>query len=125
MVDQEKHVAKLKGIFGNPTAEIVLLHIHELQESWARMIADDYDVAVTPIGVQLERFEALGVLIKRVRGRTIIYSFNDASPYTPHLKALISTLSNSLTTHQRTVFATRRQQLAPQRGTRSNQNEPN
>lgn len=107
------HLPRLKGVFGNPTAEVVLLHVRMLGHAWAQMIADDYEVALTPIKKQLERFGSSKILKKEIRGRTAIYSFDESCPQTVHVKALIDGLAANLTKHQRSVFARRRQELAP------------
>ncbi|MDR2999682.1 MAG: hypothetical protein LBU89_00335 [Fibromonadaceae bacterium] len=53
----------LKYIFGNATAERVLLHIYHYGSIHAAAIASDYGLAVTPILNQLERFEKSGILV--------------------------------------------------------------
>lgn len=116
MVDSRKYLPRLKGIFGNDTAEIVLLHIHELGEAWAQMIADDYGIALTPVKKQLIRFEGSGILKKTVRGRTIIYSYNDDCPQTPHVRAIIASAIDQFSRHQTKVFSRRKKSLGTQEG---------
>lgn len=78
----------LEGIFGNKTAEKVLLHIYHYGEIHASAIASDYKIALTPIKQQLTRFESAGVLIGRDVGRSRLYFFNPKSPFTKPIKEM-------------------------------------
>ena len=71
----------LEGIFGNITAERVLLHIYHYGEIHASAIASDYNVALNPIRQQLSRFEEAGILVSKLIGRSRLYRFNPKSPF--------------------------------------------
>jgi len=71
----------LEGIFGNKTAEMVLLHIYHYGEIHASAIAEDYQVSKTPILNQLERFENASILLSKQVGKSRVYSLNKKSPY--------------------------------------------
>jgi predicted transcriptional regulator len=60
----------LEGIFGNKTAEKVLLHIYHYGEVHASAIAQDYEIAINPIKGQLNRFEEAGILASKEIGRS-------------------------------------------------------
>lgn len=79
----------LEGIFGNKTAEKVLLHVFHYGEIYPSAIAQDYGLALDPIKRQLERFESAGVLVAKQLGRSRIFTFNPKSPYTKPIKDLI------------------------------------
>ncbi|MEN0058490.1 MAG: winged helix-turn-helix domain-containing protein, partial [Bdellovibrio sp.] len=99
----------LEKIFGNRTAEKVLLHIYHYGESHASGIAQDFDVALNPIIQQLNRFELAGVLISKEAGRTRIYSFNPKSPLTKPVRELIELTYDSIPLAERqSIFQTRR-----------------
>ena len=99
----------LEAIFGNKTAEKVLLHIFHYGESHASAIAQDFDMALNPILQQLNRFELSGVLISKLAGRSRVYSFKPKSPFTKPVKELIEIAYESIPINQRKIiFETRR-----------------
>lgn len=99
----------LEGIFGNKTAEKVLLHIFHYGESYASGIAHDFNIAVNPVVHQLDRFELAGVLVSKTVGRSRIYSFNQKSPFAKPIKQLIEIAYESISLSERQkIFQTRR-----------------
>ena len=99
----------LELIFGNKTAEKVLLHIFHYGEVHASAIAHDYQMAVNPILGQLDRFEKANVLISKEQGRTRVYSFNPKSPLVKPVKELIKSLYDSIPLKEKEVlFSVRR-----------------
>ncbi len=98
MVDS---VFMLEGIFGNKTAEKILLHIFHYGESHASSIASDFDVALNPIRQQLYRFELAGVLVSKQIGRARVYSFNPKSPLTKPTKELVALAYESISLPER------------------------
>ena len=103
------NIKMLEGIFGNKTAEKVLLHIFHYGESHASGIAQDFDVALNPIIQQLDRFEESGVLVSKEVGRSRMYSFNPKSPLTRPVKDLIEIAYEGISLSDRQkLFETRR-----------------
>lgn len=99
----------LEGIFGNKTAEKVLLHIFHYGESHASAISADFELALNPIRQQLNRFELAGVLVSKEAGRSRIYSFNPKSPLTKPVKDLIELAYEAIPLSERqNLFKTRR-----------------
>jgi DNA-binding transcriptional ArsR family regulator len=99
----------LECVFGNQTAEKVLLHIFHYNETYASAIAKDYGVSKTPILNPLERFEIGGILKSRGVGRSRLYSFNNKSPLTKHVKAMIEVLYKQIPMEEKQIlFQTRR-----------------
>jgi hypothetical protein len=99
----------LEGIFGNKTAEKVLLHVFHYGEIYPSAIAQDYDLALDPIKRQLERFESAGVLVAKQLGRSRVFSFNLKSPYTKPIKDLIQITYQAIPLREREeLFAQRR-----------------
>ena len=80
----------LESLFGNKSAEKVMLTIYIHGELHASAIARMHDTALDPIKKQLERFEAAGFLISRVIGRSKLYKFNDQHPMIKPLKQLLA-----------------------------------
>lgn len=99
----------LEGIFGNKTAEKVLLHIFHYGESHASAIAKDFEVALNPIIQQLNRFELAGILVSKEMGRSRIYSFNPKSPMVTPIKDLIEIAYEAISLSERQkIFQNRR-----------------
>ena len=92
----------LEGIFGNKTAEKVLLHIFHYGESHASAIAKDFSTAVNP-------FERAGVLVSKESGRSRLYSFNPKSPFNKPVQEIIEKAYDSIPLAERqNIFETRR-----------------
>ncbi len=66
----------LAGIFGNETAEKALLYIQNYAVGYARAMALTFELPVSQIQRQLERFEREGVLVSQLVGKTRLYQFN-------------------------------------------------
>lgn len=99
----------LEGIFGNKTAEKVLLHIFHYGESHASAIAQDFAIGGTPVLKQLDRFERAGVLVSKESGRSRIYSFNPKSPFVKPIKEIIEMAYESISLAERQkIFESRR-----------------
>lgn len=99
----------IEGIFGNKTAEKVLLHIYHYGESHGSAIASDFQMSLTATIQQLNRFELAGVLISREIGRSRLYSFNAKSPLMKPVKDLIEIVYESIPLKDRqNLFQTRR-----------------
>ncbi|MEM7180008.1 MAG: ArsR family transcriptional regulator [Spirochaetota bacterium] len=99
----------LQLIFGNKTAERVLLHIFHYGEVHASGIANDYNIALTPILKQLERFELAGVLVSKEIGRARVYFFNPKSSYTKPIQEVIKIFYNQIPLEEKEkIFKQRR-----------------
>ena len=99
----------LEGIFGNKTAERVLLHILHYGEVHASAIAHDYGIALNPIKNQLNRFENAGILVSKAIGRARVYAFNRKSPFLRPVEDLLKIVYKSIPLREREqIFATRR-----------------
>jgi hypothetical protein len=80
----------LEGIFGNATAEKVLLYLEQYGEGYALGIARTFDdLPVSMVQRQLERFEAAGVLASRLQGRTRVFTWGPRFPFEAELRALL------------------------------------
>jgi hypothetical protein len=99
----------LEGIFGNQTAERVLLHVFHYGQIHASAIAADYGVALTPIMRQLARFEGAGILTSKEVGRSRLYLFNPKSPFHKPVRELIRIVYESIPLKEREkIFQVRR-----------------
>jgi predicted transcriptional regulator len=99
----------LEGVFGNKTAERVLLHVYHYGEVHASAIAQDYGVAVNPVKGQLDRFERAGILASKEVGRSRLYFFNPKSVFLSPVKELLKIVYESIPLNEREkLFKTRR-----------------
>lgn len=99
----------LEGIFGNKTAERVLLHVYHYGEIHASAIAQDYGIAVNPIKGQLDRFEQAGILVSKEVGRSRIYFFNPKSVFLGPVKELLKIVYEAIPLEEREkIFESRR-----------------
>lgn len=99
----------LEGIFGNKTAERVLLHIYHYGEIHASAIANDYKIALNPVKQQLLRFENAGILVSKEVGRSRTYRFNPKSPLVTPVKELLKIGYETIPLQDReVVFGARR-----------------
>jgi hypothetical protein len=80
----------LEKLFGNKSAEKVMLSIFIHGEIHASAIAQQHCTALDPIKKQLERFELAGFLSSRIVGRSKLYKLNDQHPMIKPLKQLLS-----------------------------------
>lgn len=85
----------LEGLFGNKSAEKVMLSIFTYGELHASAIAQQHKTALDPIKKQLERFEEAGFLVSRVVGRSRLYKFNESNPLISPLKELLNIARNN------------------------------
>jgi predicted transcriptional regulator len=99
----------LEGIFGNKTAEKVLLHIYHYGEIHASAIARDYGIAPNPIKGQLDRFEQTGIIASKQVGRSRLYFFNPKSVFLTPIRDLLKIVYESIPLKEREkIFASRR-----------------
>ena len=81
------------AIFGNPTAEKVLLYIANYGEGHTRAIATTFNLSTSQVYQQLIRLEKDGILIAKTSGRTKVFTF---SPRLAIRKPLINLLEQIL-----------------------------
>ena len=99
----------LEGILGNKTVEQVLLYLFHYSEGYVAAIAKAFDLAETPVRLQLERLESSGVIHSKLLGKTRLYTFNPKNPYANSLKAMIEVLYYSIPLQEREqMFKVRR-----------------
>ena len=103
-------VAMLEGIFGNASAEKILLYIEQYGEGYATEIARSFDNLTLHMAQrQLERFERAGALVSSLRGRTRLYSWNARYPFNKELRALLAKALAALpATERKRYFSERR-----------------
>jgi len=81
----------LEGVFGNRSAEKVLLYIEQYGEGYATAIVKAFDgLSLHMAQRQLERFERAGALLSTLKGRTRLYGWNPRYPFLKELRALLA-----------------------------------
>jgi hypothetical protein len=100
----------LEGIFGNASAEKVLLYLEQYGEGYATAIARTFDsLSLHMAQRQLERFERAGALVSTLSGRTRVYTWNARYPFLKELRALLARALAALPAAERKrYFAERR-----------------
>lgn len=94
--DRKRLSSKLKYILGNETAEKALLHIFHFKGAHARKIAKAHNINLYAVQKQLARFEKSGILCKEKQGRTIVYYFDDRSPFCKPIYQLIQKVYDAI-----------------------------
>lgn len=79
----------LEPILGSVSSERVLLYLLAKGEGYGREIARFYDTDLDPIQKQLDKLEMGGVLVSRVEGRRLYFSFNPNYPFLDELRVLL------------------------------------
>ncbi len=82
-------VNMLEGVFGNATAEKVLLYLENYEEGYAQKIADTFEISLSMTQQQLKRFESSGLISSVKKGNTRIYLWNPSYPFRVELRALL------------------------------------
>lgn len=100
----------LQALFGNATAEKVLLYIEHYEEGYPTGIAKTFgNVSLHMVQRQLARFERAGLLVSVLKGRTRLYRWNPRYPFLDEVRALLSKALRSLPlTDRKLYFAQRR-----------------
>ncbi|MBY0400394.1 ArsR family transcriptional regulator [Myxococcota bacterium] len=95
----------LEGIFGNASAEKVLLYLEQYEEGYATAIARTFDgLSLNMAQRQLERLERAGALVSSLKGKTRLYSWNPRYPFKNELRALVRKALDSLPASERSRY---------------------
>ncbi len=99
----------LEGIFGNASAEKILLYLEQYGEGYATEIARSFDGLTLHMAQrQLDRFERAGALVSSLRGRTRLYSWNARYPFSKELRALLAKALDALPAAERKRYFSQR-----------------
>ena len=100
----------LDFLFGNATAEKVLLYLERYEEGYAKAIADTFEsVSVSMVQQQLARFERGGLLVSLLKGRTRLFVWNPRYPFLAEVRSLLAKALRALPeSERRGYFAQRR-----------------
>ena len=99
----------LEALFGNRTAAKLMLYLFHYGEAYPTGAARDLGLSLSPVQRQLEKFEAAGILVSRLVGRTRLYSFNPKHPARGALRDLIQVFYEGMPLSERQrMFQARR-----------------
>ncbi len=80
------------GLFGNATAEKVLVFLEARGEGYALGIAREYKLPVSQVQRQLQKFERASLVITSKKGNSKVFGWNPDCAYVPELRALLRRL---------------------------------
>jgi predicted transcriptional regulator len=86
----------LAPLFGNSTAERVLLFLQNYEQGYAREIAAAFGIPLLSVQRQLQRLENGGILVSRMVGRTRLFTLNPRYYFKPELTALLEKALSAL-----------------------------
>ena len=99
----------LEGIFGNASAEKVLIYLEIYEEGYPTAIVRTFDgLTLNMAQRQLERFERAGALISSRKGKTRLYGWNPRYPFRPELRALLRKAFEALPPAERNRYLAER-----------------
>lgn len=96
------------GLFGNKTAEKVLIYLGRFDEGYARSIALIYGLPVSQIQRQLQRLESAGVLVSQLKGRTRYFLWNPRCYFLNELRAVLSKMIQHLPATEQEKYLVKR-----------------
>lgn len=79
----------LEVLFGSRTAGRVLMYLHVYESGYASSIAGLFEISLSMVQNQLNKFEEGGVLVSRKIGRTRIFEWNPRYPFLDALRSLL------------------------------------
>lgn len=104
----------IEGIFGNATAEKVMLYLERYGDAYGRAISETFDdVSISMAQGQLKRFERSGLLFSELKGRTRIFRWNPRYPFLFEVRALLRKALEALPAEDRERYFMKR--LRPRR----------
>ena len=98
----------LEALFGNRTAEKVLIFIAVNRDAYAKEISVRTGVALNLVQRQLQRLERGGILVSRPRGRMRFYSLNPQWAFVGPLKDILLSAFDYLPDSDRAPYVARR-----------------
>ena len=98
----------LEPIFGNSTAEKVLLYLLVHRQAYARELALAFRLSVSLVQKQLLRLERGGVLASHTVGRTRLFELDPRYPFIKELEALLRRALSFVPADQRPPYLPKR-----------------
>lgn len=89
------------ALLGSESAARVLLALTASEPAYCSEIAARFGCTPRMVQLQLDKFEAAGLLVSRTVGRTRLYSWNPGNAAVADVKTLMKTLTERLSREER------------------------
>ena len=104
----------LDKILGSTTAMKIMLHLLHFGEIYPSAVAKDYQISLSGVQKQFERFEDAGILVSKLVGKSRVYLFNKKSPTVKPFIDLVKVYYDGLSLEDKEkLFAARRRPRRP------------
>jgi DNA-binding transcriptional ArsR family regulator len=104
----------LDKILGSETAMKIMLHLVHYGEIYPSAVAKDYQISLSGVQKQFQRFEEAGILVSKLVGKSRIYLFNRKSPVVKPFIDLVTVYYDGLSIEDKEhLFGTRRRPRRP------------
>ena len=104
----------LEKILGSDTAMKIMLHLVHYGEIYPSAVAKDYQISLSGVQKQFERFEEAGILVSKLVGKTRVYFFNKKSPTVKPFMEFIKIYYDGLSLEDKEkIFVERRRPRRP------------
>jgi DNA-binding transcriptional ArsR family regulator len=80
----------ISGLVGSEAAEKILLYLENYEKGYAREISNCYDLSVSQVQKQLQKFEREGLMVSRLYGKVRIYEWNPRYLFLAELRQLLA-----------------------------------
>ncbi len=108
------NLAMLDKILGSDTAMKIMLHLVHYGEIYPTAVANDYQISLSGVQKQFQRFEEAGILVSKLVGKSRVYLFNKKSPTVKPFIELVKVYYNGLSLEDKEqLFGTRRRPRRP------------
>ena len=94
----------LAALFGNRTAEQVLMYLAVNETAYAQQMADALDIRLSVVQKQLRRLETGGLLVSRLVGRTRVFLINPRFALVNELTSLLKRAFSLLPDNQQLPY---------------------
>jgi DNA-binding transcriptional ArsR family regulator len=104
----------LDKILGSDTAMKIMLHLTHYGEIYPSAVAKDYNLALSGVQKQFQRYEEAGILVSKLIGKSRIYLFNKKSPVVKPFMELVKVYYDGLSLEDKEqLFGARRRPRRP------------
>ena len=104
----------LEKILGSDTAMKIMFHLVHYGEIYPSAVAKDYQISLSGVQKQFERFEEAGILVSKLVGKTRVYFFNKKSPTVKPFMEFIKIYYDGLSLEDKEkIFVERRRPRRP------------
>ena len=104
----------LDKIFGSEIAMKIMLQLFHYGEIYPSSVAKDYQISLSGVQKQCQRFEEAGILVSKLVGKSRIYIFNKKSPSVKPFIDLVKIYYDGLSLEDKEIlFANRKRPRRP------------